>query len=166
MMPVVVVVVALALLAVAAQAQEVAPMTDTNRQPRGIRNRNPGNVRTAGSRNGVGGADPWRGLVGEDAAGYGIFESSAYGIRAMNRVLDVYAARGWVTVAEILPKWAPKFENPTAAYVRFVADRLGVDPAQPLGERHRVPLIEAMIEFENGVQPYSRELIAQARALA
>lgn len=157
---------ALAVLGIRPVAADVGGAKLVNGAPRGIRNRNPGNIRTEGTPNGINGPDPWLGLTGHDEAGYGIFESAEYGIRAMGRVLDSYRDRhGLDTVRGIITRWAPPVENQTAAYVEHVADRLGVPPDHPLTDAQRPALVEAIILHENGRQPYSREFIVGALAL-
>ncbi|WP_374450181.1 structural protein [Stella sp.] len=95
--------------------------------PRGIRNHNPGNIDR--------GRDRWRGMA-EDQSGDGrfvVFEAPEWGIRAIVRVLRSYRDRhGLRTVAGIVGRWAPPAENPTARYVAFVCDRLGVGPDEPV----------------------------------
>ncbi|NIR61887.1 MAG: structural protein [Gammaproteobacteria bacterium] len=147
-------------------AAEVDGVKLVNGRPRGIRNNNPGNIRTEGTPNGVNGADPWRGLQGHDEAGYGIFEGPGYGIRAMGKLLDTYRDRyGLETVEEIIGRWAPPVENDTEAYIRHVAQRLDVPRDHPLTDAQRPALVEAIIAHENGQQPYSRAFIEGALAL-
>lgn len=125
--------------------------------PRGIRNHNPGNIRAG---------DNWRGMVGTDDAGFVVFDSPAYGIRAMQRILNSYRARGVNTVRAIINTWAPPNENNTSAYVDHVAKVLGVAPDEILPVERDASLIAAIIKHENGAQPYSRAEIEQGRALA
>lgn len=135
--------------------------------PRGIRNHNPGNVRTRGTRNGIGGRDPWLGLIGEDLEGYGIFSTAELGIRAMVRDLLVGFERdGENTIREIITEWAPSTENDTAAYIASVAKQTGFHPDQELALDALPALVRAIIRHENGQQPYSAEVIASAIARA
>lgn len=167
-LPAIVALVALtALLGIRPVAAETAEGVKlVNGRPRGLRNHNPGNIRTAGTRNGLDGADPWQGLTGEDEAGYGIFESSSWGIRAMGKVLSSYRNRhGLRTVREIITRWAPPVENPTAAYVDHVAERLDIPPDHPLTAAQTPALVEAIIAHENGRQPFSRAFIMGALEL-
>lgn len=129
-------------------------------RPRGIRNNNPGNIRDVGIK--------WRGLVGRDSAGYAVFASAVDGIRAMYIDLRTGFRRdGEDTIREIIAEWAPAHENPTSRYIEFISQRLGVGPDEVLElERVRVPLIESIIQFENGQQPYTRALINDAIAAA
>lgn len=129
-------------------------------RPRGIRNNNPGNLMDVGIK--------WRGLIGRDSKGYAVFSSALEGIRAMYIDLRTGFRRdGEDTIREILNEYAPPSENPTDRYIDFVSQRLGVDPDQVLElSAVRVPLLEALIQFENGQQPYTRALLNDAIAAA
>lgn len=124
-------------------------------EPRGIRNNNPGNIRATNI--------PWQGKTGNDGE-YEIFESPHYGIRALAKTLQTYLYKhGLETVREIINRWAPPTENPTNRYVEFVSKKLNVDPDKPLPLRqYIIPLTIAIIEFENGYNPYSMQTIAKA----
>lgn len=138
-------------------SQDETTMTEDNR-PRGIRNNNPGNIEA--------GTDNWKGATGDDGR-YLVFESPVYGLRAVSRILDTYRDKyGLNTVASVIDRWAPPIENNTAAYISHVAHRLGIDPQEQLQPAHRLPLIAAIVLHENGKQPYSDPLIAEAIQLA
>jgi len=123
-------------------------VTDPN-APRGIRNNNPGNLRT----------DAFAGTVGVDADGYGKFTTPEAGIRAMAKNLIVQQDKhGLNTVEDIITKYAPPTENNTAAYISSVAGAMGVGPADKLNMKDPATLqkmMGAMIKQENGSQPYS-----------
>jgi hypothetical protein len=131
--------------------------------PRGIRNNNPGNIR----RNG----DPWQGLAERQGdVEFFTFQTPIYGIRALARTLIAYQDKhGLRTIRQILGRWAPPVENNTNAYVRAVATQTGFDADQPL-DMHRFdqlkPLIEAIIQHENGQQPYSDTQLTKGLVLA
>lgn len=130
-------------------------------KPRGIRNNNPGNVEYTGVQ--------WQGLDNPPSDGrFMRFVSPEYGIRAIARVLDTYAnTHGINTVAGIIQRWAPSHENPTNAYARYVAEALNVAPEQPLDiMANRPGLVAAIIEFENGQQPYSWATINKGVSMA
>ena len=130
-------------------------------KPRGIRNNNPGNVEYTGVQ--------WQGLDNPPSDGrFMRFTSPEYGIRAIARVLDTYAnTHGINTVAGIIQRWAPSHENPTNAYARYVAEALNVAPEQPLDiMANRPGLVAAIIEFENGQQPYSWATINKGVSMA
>ena len=128
--------------------------------PRGIRNNNPGNIRR--------GTADWLGMVSGDDQEFVTFSHPVYGIRAMARVLKNYQRiHGLKTVREIINRWAPPVENDTGAYVEHVAKSLGVDPDRAVHVPQILPALVAMIiRHENGVQPYSSDLIAQGVAIA
>lgn len=91
-----------------------------DREPRGLRNNNPGNIRR--------GKDKWQGLraVQTDAE-FWQFESMGYGYRALIKLLQNYRRlHGCRTVAEMIERWAPRTENDTAAYLRDVCGQMGV----------------------------------------
>ncbi|WP_446905314.1 hypothetical protein [Aeromonas veronii] len=135
-------------------------------QLRGLRNNNPGNIDYHPS-------NPWQGLDNDKPTDgrFCRFISPEYGIRAMARVLKNYTKRdglpgvgapGIDTVQEIINRWAPPSENVTCAYVEQVAKALGVKPDDTINLANRTVmrlLVEAIIRHENGIQPYSAELI-------
>lgn len=117
-------------------------------QPRGIRNNNPGNIRFSS-------ATAWKGQTGTDGA-FCIFDSPEFGIRALNRILNSYASRGVDTVREVIYTWAPPIENDSAAYMNAVAKACGVSVDQV---PQRIKLVKAIIQHENGTQPYTDQQI-------
>lgn len=121
--------------------------------PRGIRNNNPGNLRKS--------TDKWKGLIEPDPDFYQ-FISPEFGIRAMARTLVNYQKRyGLDTVRKLIARWAPPEDgNPVDIYADYVAEKVGVDKDVPIEVKdHLVELVKAMIEFENGQNPYSDETI-------
>lgn len=130
--------------------------------PRGIRNRNPGNIR--------GSAAKWQGQAGEDKDGFCIFATEELGIRALARLLLTYQFRYKLnTVESIIRRWAPPNENNTTAYRDAVARALGVTPWQKLDLMNRATmaaLVRAIIKHECGIQPYPPGLIASGVDLA
>lgn len=67
---------------------------------------------------------------------------------------------GQNTIASLIEEWAPPTENNTVAYVKAVGKACGVDPYQPCDIPSLLPkLIPAIVQHENGYQPYSKELI-------
>lgn len=128
---------------------------------RGIRNNNPGNIRHSSSQ--------WQGLSKEQTdKEYIQFDNPVYGIRALTKLLYNYQSRhGLKTIREIINRWAPPSENITSAYVDNVARLVGVNPdAEILIGNHIVPLVKAIIQHENGEQPYPPEIISQGISLA
>lgn len=116
--------------------------------PRGIRNRNPGNLER--------GADRWLGMS-QDQSGdsrFLVFDTDEAGIRALMRVLINYQERhGIYTVRKAIDRWAPSVENNTNAYVQHVSRLTGFDPDEKLDflDRHIcVELTKAIVRHENG----------------
>ena len=133
------------------------------RLPRGIRNNNPGNIR----RNG----DPWQGLAERQGdVEFFTFKDPIYGIRALARTLIAYQDKHSLrSIRQILNRWAPPVENNTNAYVRAVAAQTGFDADQPLDMHrfnHLKPLLTAIIQHENGQQPYSDTQLTKGLVLA
>ncbi|MDR1947605.1 MAG: structural protein [Desulfovibrio sp.] len=128
--------------------------------PRGIRNNNPGNIRHG---------DKWQGLSPDQPdSAFCSFTTAEYGIRALGKVLLNYQAKHNLnTVRGLISRWAPPNENNTTAYVAGVARFLGVDPdAKITVAEHLLPLTRAIIQHENGQQPYSDDVIAKGVGMA
>ncbi|EJX2172465.1 structural protein [Salmonella enterica] len=132
--------------------------------PRGIRNNNPGNIRQG---------DDWQGLVAKSQRtdkSFCQFTTPEYGIRAMIIILRNYQHRhGLNTVTGIINRWAPSSENNTQAYINSVAQATGVAPDQRIDttdSRFMVKLLQAIIQHENGVQPYDFSVFVKALDLA
>jgi len=129
---------------------------------RGIRNNNPGNIRLSNT--------TWQGQVpaAQQTDGSFIqFISPEYGIRAIAKIIrDSYAARGLNTVQSIINTWAPPTENDTNAYVRAVANSMNVDPNAVLSATDYPALVAAIVEHENGSQPYSTAQIDTGISMA
>lgn len=126
--------------------------------PRGLRNNNPGNIVRTSER--------WQGMSADQSrdSRFVVFDSPIWGLRALARILRTYHSRGLVTVQQIIGRWAPPIENDTGAYIGAVAQAIGVSPAQPIELSADVlaRIMEAIVKHENGQQPYSPELFAQA----
>lgn len=126
----------------AAAASSPAPLPLAgNDAPLGVRNRNPGNLRR----------NAFLGFAGV-SEGYAVFESVELGVRAATRQIKLYMLRdGLRTVRAIAERWAPDHENPTDAYVSFLAARLGRGADQVLDFPGDVPpLMRAIFHFELG----------------
>ena len=129
------------------------------RPPRGIRNNNHGNIRHGQN---------WQGLNPDgrniDPA-FCVFKSPVFGIRALAKVLMNYKKiHGLNTVRQIISRYAPPNENQTKAYIQTVAQQIGVYPDTVIDIEERGILtvfIKAVIRMENGIQPYSDEVIQQ-----
>nr|ELR5256727.1 hypothetical protein [Providencia rettgeri] len=91
---------------------------------RGGRNNNPGNLRISDN--------IWEGQTGDDGE-FVQFASPEHGVRALGKNLITYRNKGFVTVNQIINRWAPKKDgNKTEEYVAFVSQRMGVDPNVPI----------------------------------
>lgn len=137
-------------------------MTD-NKTPRGIRNKNPGNIRWG---------DEWQGLVDKTQRtdkSFCQYISPEYGIRAMIIILRNYQSKyGLRSITGMIKRWAPPIENDTQAYIRSVAKATGTDPDKPIDltdTRKLFPLLQAIIRHENGTQPYEYDVFIRALVL-
>lgn len=123
--------------------------------PRGIRNNNPGNIRwiaSPGAR--------WRGMVRSDSGGYGVFDTAANGVRAIGGELKASIRKGQ-TIAQAIYEWAPPTENNTAAYVKIFAAAVGAAPEARLAVSMLPAGALAIIQHENGQQPYDPADVAR-----
>lgn len=120
----------------------------------------------------------WKGLASPpaDDDGYCRFTDPVWGIRAI--VMDLlkdFSRDNQKTIRELITEFAPPaYNNPTNSYIDWVAEwmtkKLGyaVDADQELDlDRFDVmyAMIEAIIRFENGQQPYSQSTISKALLL-
>lgn len=131
--------------------------------PRGIRNNNPGNLRSS--------KDPWQGLAKDQPdKDFFVFSTPIYGIRALARTLIAYQdEHNLRTVGQIINRWAPASENNTAVYIAAVAKDTGFKADQSLNMhdyRDLKPFVTAIINFENGQQPYTSAQVDKALVLA
>ncbi|WP_191923171.1 structural protein [Pantoea agglomerans] len=131
---------------------------------RGIRNNNPGNIRWG---------DDWQGLVPQAQRtdkSFCQFIKPEYGIRAMIIILRNYQRKHRLsTISGIINRWAPTNENDTQSYINSVAKATGVDPDQRIDtsdSRLMMKLLQAIIQHENGDQPYSFDVFVKAIDLA
>lgn len=130
---------------------------------RGIKNNNPGNLKTVAGTKWQGAADT------QDDPDFVTFTSPEYGIRALARILLQYQKRGLDTVGEIIATYAPSSENDTNAYVQAVCNDCGVDSYDILDLDNcavMLPLVKAIIRHENGEQPYSDARILDGLRMA
>lgn len=142
-------------------------------QTLGVRLNNPGNLEWG---------SPWEGLVPREKSRYyktGTgpqqrfceFADAASGIRAIARTLITYfdkrkARDGSAidTVAEVVERWAPSFENNTSAYANHVAKLMSVDPDQILDIKSydvMYGLVTGIIAHENAGYAYPAEVVEE-----
>ena len=124
--------------------------------PRGIRNKNPGNIKLGTN---------WDGLAAEQTdPTFCIFDEAVMGIRALQRILLTYRfTHKKATIDEIIYRWAPPSENSTDKYVEFVCKKLDKEKDVRLNNSMEdyLPLVKAIIQMENGMQPYDDELLVE-----
>ena len=124
--------------------------------PRGIRNKNPGNIKL--------GTD-WDGLAAEQSdPTFCTFGEAVMGIRALMRILLTYRfTHNKKNIDSIIRRWAPPSENDTEAYIKFVAKRMEIEPMDEIDNSIEayLPLVKSIIQMENGMQPYDDELIVE-----
>lgn len=145
-------------------------MSKEKRLPRGIRNNNPGNIKFDGT--------AWQGLASPRHDGtFCRFKSAAFGLRAMIRILITYqdkrrAVDGSAidTVREIIERWAPPSDNnPTESYIQKICKDLQIEEDEIIDiHNYEVarPLLQGIVEFENGYNPYKNRQYDKALALA
>ncbi len=125
---------------------------------RGIRNHNPGNIRHG---------DKWQGLSDTQTdKSFCQFVSPEYGIRAMLKILRNYERKyGLNTVRQLITRWAPPNENNTENYIAYVCNAVGVASSTVIDVENTATmrrLVKAIIQMENGQQPYSDTVITRA----
>ena len=140
-------------------------MSNEVKEPRGIRNNNPLNIRLSsdkwqGQINGKGNIDGNSSLSSERAGGeavFCVFSSMEYGWRAAFVILckTYYGKYKLRTIRDIVSRWAPPKENNTPAYIRHVSDYTGIGPDRDLGDPQTHPtnwllIGYAMAVMENG----------------
>lgn len=130
---------------------------------RGLRNNNPLNIEKG---------DDWQGLADEQTdSRFCTFKTPEYGFRAAAKILMGYQARyHCLTVRKMVDRWAPPIENDTDAYVRAVANAMGIGPDVPTSLKHQPELfrdmLRAMCVHENGSCPYDDSVIEEGMSLA
>lgn len=122
------------------------------KEPRGIRNNNPLNIRKGSS---------WKGErpVQSDPA-FEEFISMEYGIRAALRLMRNHIS-GYGgsrppmnTLKKLISVWAPPSENNTQRYVDFVSEKCGLSPTQVINQNDKglmCRIARAMAYMECGV---------------
>jgi hypothetical protein len=129
---------------------------------RGFRNNNPGNIRLG---------QPWQGLspTQTDPA-FCQFVDPKWGIRAIAKIMMSYKEEGVQTIGQAITHWSPPSDsNPTDSYIQNVAKACSIDPNNvvDITALSILPnIIKAIIEQENGSQPYSDDTINEAISLA
>lgn len=81
------------------------------------------------------------------------FETMAWGYRAVFVLLDSYRRRGYVTLRQMIARYAPPVENDTGNYIRCVSAWSGIDADEPLDTNDRTTMlavVAAISRMENG----------------
>ncbi|MBS0861367.1 phage tail tape measure protein [Providencia rettgeri] len=126
-----------------------------NPNTRGLRNKNPGNLRDANNKIG------FQGPEGDQMA---VFASERDGLAAMSRQLMLDAERGKNRIDDYIRKYAPASENKTQEYIDMVSKQTGYGAYESLDMHDPevlAKLMNAMIKVENGAQPFSYDQIME-----
>lgn len=133
-----------------------------NKQPRGIRNNNPLNIRKGNN---------WKGEVANQTdREFEQFVSMQMGVRAGFKILKNYMTgyggrvKALTSVHDIIHRWAPPSENNCKAYIESVCRFSGLHEYERLQFSDRtkmLALVDGMIRVECG-QPVSLDIIASA----
>jgi len=128
------------------------PIINNSSTPRGVRNNNPGNLRSN---------IPWKGMIGSDSSGFAIFDTPENGIKAAAKNLKTYFNKHHLnSVHDIISRWAPSNENDTQSYIKSVASQLGVSANEPLDITSSMPgLLASIFRHENGADFYPMNMI-------
>lgn len=129
----------------------------SNRVSRGLRNCNPGNIRQSKTH--------YKGEKSHSTdSAFKQFETLEWGYRAIFMLLHTYRVRGYGdTIAKMISRYAPPFENNTEAYISRVCQQTGIDRDQRLNTLNSVqmiPIVSAISAVENGVKA-DEEVVAR-----
>ncbi len=132
----------------------------TSGDPRGIRNNNPGNLVYVGQ----------TGASKEANGRFATFASAQEGLNALAAQLRRYGQRGLNSIQSIVNTYAPASENNTGAYANYLAEKMGIDTNTQFDVNSDpaalAALIRGIVEYENGRNPYSNDMINQAAGMA
>lgn len=133
-----------------------------NKQPRGIRNNNPLNIRKGNN---------WKGeIANQTDREFEQFVSMQMGVRAGFKILKNYITgyggrvKALTNVHDIIHRWAPPSENNCRAYIESVCRFSGLHEYERLqfSDRNKMlALVDGMIRVECG-QPVELDIIASA----
>jgi hypothetical protein len=116
--------------------------------PRGIKNNNPGNIKHS--------KNMWDGQSKQQTDLVFVqFQSSFFGIRAITKIIRNYRKYyGIDTINSIIRRWSATDQD---AYVSFVEKTTGIPRQAPLelDEDTMFKIVSAIIQFENGQNPYA-----------
>ncbi len=124
--------------------------------PRGLRNNNAGNIRLSKTR--------YLGeVVPSTDKAFKQFKTPAWGYRAVFVLLDSYSRKGFLTLRQMITRYAPPSENNTENYIRYVAQNAVVNPEAPLDVNDRnvmVLVVAAISRMENGIAADMDDVVA------
>ncbi len=113
---------------------------------RGLRNRNPGNIRRGPAR--------YKGETAGSDMSFKSFVSMEWGYRAIFVLLHTYAKRyGLRTIRGMISRYAPPGENATEDYIRAVERISGINAdtaVDTLNPDDMIPIVKAISRVENG----------------
>lgn len=140
-----------------------APSHPLTKQPLSVRNNNPGNLRWDGK-------SQWKGMTGVDPRGFVQFLTPELGARAAGINLgNQQKLHGINTLSGLISKYAPPSDNnDTAAYIRTVAQKTGLDPNAPIDLQDpaiQAKVLPVMFNVESGGTP-ARFQAPQPQAMA
>lgn len=124
---------------------------------RGLRNNNPGNLRS------------WPGAASD--GGYAVFPTASDGLKAAGKNLLAYQDKyGIDTISKIVSRWSPAGDgNNVPAYIAAMSKQTGFGADQKLNLHDPnvlAPLLSAITKQENGQNPYDADAIAKAAVAA
>ncbi|HKS97637.1 MAG TPA: structural protein [Terriglobia bacterium] len=138
----------------------MTPHPEDHSLPRGVRLANPGNIEKG---------EKWQGLAKDQPdERFCTFATASAGIRALAKILVNYQRlHGLFDIHSMISRWAPPGENDTNAYIAQVAAACGVSPTAALPFDAHGPdmlrrIVTAVIQRENGQQPYDEATILEA----
>lgn len=113
--------------------------------PRGLRNKNPGNIEKGSS---------WAGLAKKQTdSRFCTFISYEYGCRALLKLLVTYVNKYKCTsIISIIDRYAPSCENDTKSYIHAVTSSLNIEPSDKITFNRDIyiKLAKAIAHHENG----------------
>lgn len=151
--------------------QKVFKDNCVNSGARGVRNNNPGNIRHGSSK--------WQGLAAvQKDDKFCTFINVYFGIRALMKLLQTYSKQkgklnigcGKIdTIEEIIERWAPSGDNNhTENYINRVCKETGFgrhDCLDLFNKEISIKMAKAIVQVENGQQPYLDDVFESAYAL-
>lgn len=111
-----------------------------------------------------GGASRWKGLAGQRADGFLVFDTPRNGIRAgFINLVNTYFKRDRNTIASIIPVYAPDSVKPDGSnpYISFIEKQLKINRNQKIDYKTQPDLLFnlglAIVQFEAGKQWVSKQ---------